>query len=363
MHTGVMAQTKGKPAFSKDKGGSVVFKCYWDDNCNNKQDAEEPFVKGYMVTQWKAGTSKAPNDKLETIYENVPKGSHSFTIICHYAKGNMTFTFEKRELVTVQNNSTEVRIVGINQHCRQGGTGNQTNPLVLVPAPATSLPANTTKCDYFEDFSTLYNWTAFGKGINFTIANQQLQATIPGAYTDVRLLKKIEQPIHKATTVSVDMMVTNHSDAGVAFLPVVFTDSTLAPSNPNNSPKVQTNQNAFGILLGSDHYFTPVAEMYITPYQKNGATAILQTEASNRITIEKNKWYRIVLQTTSDSTATLQAFSADTKQWSRKVPFKIAIPLQQLAYLQIANMVQADKNRNVSVLMDNICIQRAGNKL
>jgi hypothetical protein len=166
---------------------------------------------------------------------------------------------------------------------------------------------------------------------------------IPGAYKDVRMYQKLTAPLPEQFTVGFNFTVTNVSNTGASLLPLVFTAGNQAPSNPENQPSVQTNQNALGIL-----FQTPLnrkGELQIAPYVKIGATPMVNLYAKF-ISIAYNKAYTIILTKCNAVKANITVKLNGALVGS--TDFTIATNLGNLNYVQVANLVQASQYRNNS---------------
>ena len=177
--------------------------------------------------------------------------------------------------------------------------------------------------------------TSTNEGINYN--------SIPGAAKDVRIYQGLSTPMPERFTVAFNFTVTNVSATGAALLPLVFTSGELAPSNPDGRPSEQTNQNALGIL-----FQTPLKNnkiLQIAPYVKTGA--VPQTELYNKfIKIDYNKPYTIILTRCNKTMANITVKLDGVKVG--EVPFVLPQNLDNLNYIQAANMVQASQYRNCS---------------
>ncbi len=190
------------------------------------------------------------------------------------------------------------------------------------------------------------DWKTVSPKGNLLTANNTIGInynSIPGANSDVRIYQKLQTPMPEKFTVAFNFTVTNVSATGAALLPLVFTSGDLAPSNPDNKPREQTNQNAFGIL-----FQTPLnnnKSLQISPYVKLGTAP--QTDLYNNfIKIDYNKPYTIFL---TKCTKTLANITVKLDgEFIGTINFSVPQNLGNLNYIQAANMVQASQYRNCS---------------
>ncbi len=198
----------------------------------------------------------------------------------------------------------------------------------------------------FDLLNTPWETTKRNYGIIKSNRNTSISYTdVPGADNDIRIYQRLAFPMPNTFAVKFYFTVNDVSNVGAALLPIVFTAGNQAPSNPDQVPAEQTNQDALGIL-----FQTPLNNknsLQISPYIKKGATPEVALY-NKMIKLEYKKAYTIQL---TRCNATKGNITVKLKEeLIGSVDFDIPANLNTLTYMQAANMVQASRYRNCSAI-------------
>jgi hypothetical protein len=187
----------------------------------------------------------------------------------------------------------------------------------------------------FSGVNNIGKITVVGGQVNF--------ADINGAPNDQRIYAAMASALPDAFTASFNFTVTQAGTYGSSLIPLAFTAGSQAVSNPQNSPSVQTAQDALGVVFETPKYND--VDLMLKPYIKKGATV---QPISAAIAIQKNVAYKVVLQRCSPTAGALSVFQGDALL--KQIAFTINQPLQPLVFAQASNMVQAWERRLCSAL-------------